>query len=116
MAWVSRMKTAVHFPLEITQLERHPHSAQTFIPLSHTHYLVVVAGSLEDGTPDLDSTRAFIAAPFQGVCFYRGTWHFGLSPLADHAEFFVVMSKAALNTAADDEFIPLGKTCYVELP
>lgn len=115
MAWVSRMPSAVRLPLEITQLERHPHSAQTFVPLSQTPYVVVVAGSFEDGTPDPDSLRAFLAEPLQGVCFHRGTWHFGLSPLTDQAQFFVVMGKATSSAAADDEFVPLGKTCYVEL-
>ena len=114
MAWVSKMKAAVTLPLTIDTLERHLHSAQTFIPLSHTHYLIFVAGNQGDGRPDMHAARAFIAAPSQGVCFHRGTWHFGLSPLADDAEFFVVMSKAFSSAVQDDEFLPLSQTCCIE--
>ncbi|KAI1416188.1 hypothetical protein F5Y13DRAFT_128697 [Hypoxylon sp. FL1857] len=90
------------FPLQI--LERHPYTAQTFIPLgasSKSHYLVIVAPSLPPteaagdlpvptgkdlpgrGLPDLSGLRAFVATGSQAVTYGAGTWHAPMAALGD---------------------------------
>ena len=100
--WVSRLGRAAQLPLPVTQLERHPFTAQTFLPLSQVRYLVVVAPSQPDGAPDLAGLRAFIAGPGQGVVYRLGCWHHGLTVLDAPAEFAVMM--ATSGQGDDDEF------------
>lgn len=102
--WVSSASTPKLFPLRIERVERHPYSAQTFIPLAVSRYLVVVAPDAEDGRPDASRAQAFIAAQGQGVCYGRGVWHHGLTVLDAPAEFAVLMS---VRGEGDDEFVDL---------
>ena len=104
--WVTRVKDSASFPLRIEQLERHPYSAQSFIPLRPTRYLVVVALADARGLPDLESLQAFIAAPHQGVCYRPGIWHHRLTALDAPAEFAVFM--AMTRRKDDDEFHDLS--------
>ena len=97
--WVTRVRERAALPLRIAQLERHPYSAQSFIPLHATRYLVVAAGSDARGLPDIGTMRAFIAAPHQGVCYRPGMWHHRLTALDTPAEFAVIMSM----TGRDDD-------------
>ncbi len=106
-AWVSRLVHAVSLPLQCKVMERHPHSSQSFIPLTCTPYLVMVAPDLESGLPDMANAQAFIASPNQGVCFRTGAWHMGLSPLVAASQFFVFMHKHDTNLSVDDEFLNL---------
>jgi ureidoglycolate lyase len=61
-------------PFDVVTLERHPLSAQLFVPMNASRYLVVVA---EDagGTPNLATLRAFLARPNQGICYRPNVWH-----------------------------------------
>lgn len=106
-AWVSRLEAAVTLPLRVEYLERHAHSAQTFVPLTDTPYLVFVAPSLADGQPDMAAAQAFVASASQGICYRTGTWHFGLSPLRGPCEFLVIMHKSSQAGVQDDEFLSL---------
>lgn len=115
-AWVSKLPARTALPLIVAELERHPHSSQTFVPLTHSAFLVFVAGSHADGSPDLSVAKAFIAQPHQGVCFRRGTWHFGLSPLGDDAQFLVLMNRSSDTAVPDDEFLALQRPCEISLP
>ena len=65
----------------ITGLERHPHSTQTFIPLTVGRWIVLVAPTLPDGSPDLVNARAVVAGPGDAVCIARNAWHAGLTVL-----------------------------------
>ncbi|KAI1336879.1 putative ureidoglycolate hydrolase [Xylariaceae sp. FL0016] len=106
--------------VEVTVLERHPFTSQTFIPLTadgRKRYLVIVAPSLppgerdaklpvpastsaEDGTrlpgrglPDLRGMRAFLAEGHQAVTYGAGTWHapmMALGPRGEAIDFVVV--------------------------
>ena len=109
--WVTRVKESASLPLRIEQLERHPYSAQSFIPLRTTRYLVVVARNNARHLPDLQSVRAFIAAPHQGVCYRPGVWHHRLTALDAPAEFAVLMSMTGRND--DDDFHDLSSTLEV---
>lgn len=85
----------VRLPLTIDQMERHPHSSQTFIPLDVARWLVVVSLSLEPS-----DVRAFVVGPSIGVTIARGVWHHQLTALDRAARFAVLMWK---NDAADDD-------------
>ena len=69
-------------------LERHPFTTQTFIPMGlspddvSTKYLVIVAPTLpaeqqhpQQGPPDTQNLRAFVAHGRQAVTYGSGTWH-----------------------------------------
>jgi len=104
--WVATLLRAVTLPLAVTTMERHPLSAQTFIPLNGRPYLVVVCGAAADGAPDPSTLRAFEAAPDQGVTYAMGVWHHGLAALDAPARFVVCMSFSGQD---DDVFVPLAR-------
>jgi ureidoglycolate lyase len=104
--WIATLQQAVTLPLVVTTLERHPLSAQTFIPLNGCAYVVVVCGAAADGTPDPATLRAFQATPAQGVTYARGVWHHGLAALNAPARFVVCMSFSGRD---DDVFVPLSR-------
>jgi len=112
--WVSRFLTPAKLPLDITFLEHHPFSAQSFIPLTGQRYIVVVAKSHADGTPDLASLRAFVAGPGQGICYHRKVWHYSMSVLDAPAEFAVLMHLTGRND--DDVFLDLPHPIIVRSP
>ncbi len=70
--WVNHVRPAT-LPLVATKLERHSHSSQTFLPLSVSRYVVIVAPSLASGAPDVDAIAGFVAAGTQGITYAAGT-------------------------------------------
>jgi ureidoglycolate lyase len=92
-------------PLRSALLERHAFSSQTFLPLSVSRYLVIVAPPAAGGGPDATQVRAFVAGPGQGITYRAGTWHHGMTVLDRPAEFAVMMWRDG--TKADEEFVPL---------
>ncbi len=111
MMWVSCVETPRRLPLRIERLERHPYSAQTFIPLAVSRYLIVVAPQAEGGQPDTAGLQAFIAASREGVCYRRRVWHHGLTVLDTPAEFAILMS---MRGEGDDEFADLREAVRIE--
>jgi ureidoglycolate lyase len=95
----------VHLPLRVTRMERHPWSAQSFIPMTDARFLVVVAEPAADGTPDPARLAAFIA---QGaaLCYRPNLWHHGMSVLDAGARFVVLMATAG--RPDDDIFADLA--------
>jgi ureidoglycolate lyase len=87
-------------PYTIQVLERHVYSAQFFVPLDVANYVVVVAPTANDGSPDLGAVRAFLAPPNVGVVYAPGTWHAGATVLERPGSFAVLMWR---NDSADDE-------------
>lgn len=81
-------------PIAIRLLERHPLGSQAFMPLSGRPYLVVVAAK---GEFALETLRAFIAAPTQGVNYHRGTWHHFCLALQTSSDFLVIDRRGAGN-------------------
>jgi ureidoglycolate lyase len=84
-----------HQPVEgdivVSKLERHPHSSQTFLPLTSGRWLVLVAPAKANGDPDMEAARAFVADPGDAVCFHRNVWHAGLMVLDKPAEISMMM-------------------------
>jgi len=101
-AWVSRVQAAPPGPAVIQLMERHRYAAQSFVPLTASPYLVVVAPTGADGLPDMERLEAFLATGSQGVCYRVGTWHHGLTVLQGPAEFLVLMGQTGRGD--DDEF------------
>jgi len=73
-------------PIEITLLEKHPCSSQTFLPLICARFLVCVAPALHDGSPDLDGLVALLGTPGQGVSYHRDVWHHPIVALEEPAD------------------------------
>ena len=57
-------------------------------------WLVLVAPSLSDGSPDVAAARAFIAGPEDAVCIGRNVWHAGLTVFDRSAEVGMIMWRA----------------------
>lgn len=74
-------------PFQITLLEKHPCSTQAFLPMVCTRYLVCVAPSLEDGSPDLERLVALRCGPGVGVNYKRDVWHHPILALDGPADF-----------------------------
>lgn len=87
----------VDVPLLATQLERHRHSSQTFLPMDVSRWLVIVSTTLA-----MTDVRAFVVGSGVGVTVGRGIWHHGLTVLDRAASFAVVMWKDGVT---DDEFV-----------
>lgn len=70
--------------LDLTVLERHSYTNQTFVPMGKgageglvdpaNGYLVVVAKNGDDDKPDMGTIRAFIASTAQGIVYKQGIW------------------------------------------
>ncbi len=57
--WVNRLFQTSEFPIYIDVMERHPYSAQTFIPMQAGRCLTVVTHTDINGQPDVNQLRAF---------------------------------------------------------
>lgn len=74
-------------PFTVKLLERHPHSTQAFLPMLCSEFLIIVAPSLPDGTPDIENVRAFVGRSAQGINYKVGVWHHPIVAINDAAEF-----------------------------
>lgn len=112
--WINSLPASDGTPVVITMLERHPLSAQTFIPLTGGPCLSVVAASLPDGQPDFDSLVAFVVPCGLGVCYRRGTWHAGFSSIREAGHVAVI--QAMTDESRDTELVPLPSPRTISLP
>ncbi len=92
------------FPLRISMLERHPLGSQAFMPLNQRPYLVVVAPSLDEHSPDINNIRVFWASASQGVNYACGTWHHPLIALDETSDFLVIDRIGAGHNCDEYEF------------
>ncbi|KAJ8653695.1 allantoicase [Lichtheimia ornata] len=87
---VFRSKPTTELPFTVRLLERHPYSSQAFMPMTHGQtrgYLVIVCLSKEDGSPDIDTMKAFIASSTQGINYRQNTWHHPMVALDGVTDF-----------------------------
>ncbi|AJY44752.1 ureidoglycolate lyase [Martelella endophytica] len=75
------------FPYQVDMMERHPLGSQSFSPLGHHPFLVVVAED-HGGTPA--TPRVFRAEGGQGVNYRPNVWHHPLMALGEETDFLVV--------------------------
>jgi ureidoglycolate lyase len=78
----------VQFPLQLSEVERHPLGSQAFMPMGEIPFLIVVAANAADGQPG--EAFAFLSDGRQGVNYARGTWHHPLLSLGKISDFLVV--------------------------
>ncbi|MEY8117840.1 ureidoglycolate lyase [Falsihalocynthiibacter sp. BN13B15] len=89
-------------PATIDQMERHPHAAQTFVPMDVSRYVVVVTPTGEDGAPLCDQALGFEMPGSLGVIYHPGVWHMGAMVLDRAGHFAVLMWRGG--PLPDDEF------------
>lgn len=112
--WISSAAATGNLPMRLTALERHPFSAQSFVPLDPGRYLVIVCAAAPDGQPDLTTLHAFLAHGRQSVTFARNVWHHSMTVLDAGMEFAVAMGMTGRGD--DDVFQDLGATVTIVAP
>ncbi|MCJ1321176.1 Ureidoglycolate lyase [Xylographa vitiligo] len=97
---------------DLTVVERHPYTTQTFTPMgldpddTINAYLVVVTPTVpssksDAGTPDTANVRAFLACGSQAVTYGAGTWHAPMIVIGSRDISFVVTQY--MNGVTDDD-------------
>lgn len=111
----------------ITHIERHPYTSQTFIPTSlspdeDTFYLVISAPTLKGQTingiidpPDLSKVEAFVARGDCAVTYEAGTWHSPMAVIGKRRVDFVVYQWMNGVTGDDCELCAVGGEVKVDL-
>jgi len=105
-----------HQPLErvrVRTVERHPHCAQTFIPMVESRHLVVVALSDPDGTLSIPTLRAFITNGRQGVSYRKAVWHFAFTAIDSDSEVAVMLGTTG--NEDDTEYTELDDDILIAL-
>ncbi|MGB0694494.1 MAG: ureidoglycolate lyase [Rhodospirillaceae bacterium] len=87
-------------PIALTMMERHPLSAQAFLPMVPDPWLVVVADP-DQGVDRPGALRAFLALGHQGVVYHPGVWHHPLLVLRP-ASLFLVVDRAGPGANCDE--------------
>jgi len=90
------------WPFEISVLERHEFSSQSFMPAQVHTWLIVVAPNNAEGKPDLDRVKAFVADNSQGITYLPNIWHHELTVFEAPARFHIFMWRD--QTSGDEEF------------
>ncbi len=98
-------------PLTVTEIERHLHSSQAFIPLDVARFLVLVCPSGADGGPDLGRLHAFIANGGQAINYDIGTWHHAMTALDRPATFAMLVWEDGSD--GDCEFVAVERPLAV---
>lgn len=102
-AGISVMRaTPYALPMRAAFLERHPLSSQAFMPLTPTHFLVVVAPPGPE--VKLADVRAFVCRPGQGVNYAPGVWHHML--LATEPCDFLIVDRIGAGPNCDEFYFP----------
>ena len=96
--------------LRAAEAERHPHSAQMFVPMSVDRYLVVVWKEHPERSP---SPSVFVAGPRDVVVYKPGVWHHGIIAVAGDALFASAMWRTRGGT--DAEFLTLPAPLDIDL-
>lgn len=77
----------------VTQIERHNHTPEAFIPIIDSSVLIVAP----PGELDLNRMRAFVLEPGRGVLLKEGTWHWAPFPLSQTAQFLLVLRRETVD-------------------
>ena len=112
--WISSAAATGSLPMHLNALERHPFSAQSFVPLDPGRYLVIACEPGIDGQPDLQTLRAFRADGRQSVTFSRNVWHHSMTVLDAGMEFAVAMGMTGRGD--DDVFQDLAAAVTIVAP
>ena len=97
-------------PLRLSQVERHPHAAQVFLPVDVGRYLVTVMAAQSGGSPDPAQTLCFLMPGTLGVIYHPGVWHAGATVLDKTGHFAVLMQRGAADDDVLADIAPLTLT------
>lgn len=100
-------------PWYLHTLERHPYSAQSFVPVQGTRYLAAVCPSAADGTPDIDGLTAFVAKGTQAVNYNPNVWHVPHMVLAGPGMF--IMLRWDCGNSEDTEYYSVEPALHLYL-
>jgi ureidoglycolate lyase len=106
-------KASTQTPYRVTQLERHFHSTQTFIPIEVGRWVVIVAPYASNGGPDATRCLGFLMRGDQGVTYGMKTWHAPLVVLDQIGRFISLIWRDG--AADDEEFVTLPEILEVTL-
>lgn len=120
-------KTAYGSVWDVSVLEKHPRTTQTFVPLGATtgktsayhkgSYLVIVALSNDNGEPDLGTLRAFLAMPNQSVTYGINVWHHGTLTVDSEISYAAIESTTPALPEADIAlYKPGGVIAKITIP
>jgi len=93
-------------PLEVTQLEMHNNSSQTFIPLNAQPFIIIVG-------IDPKHLNAFISNDHQGITLKAGIWH--CSPLPTKKSVFFALLHRSPEVDLNNQTINLPTTINLKL-
>lgn len=99
-------------PLSLTLVEHHPHSAQAFVPMDVSRYLVTVMPPDANGGPDPSRSLAFLMPGNLGIVYRPCAWHAGITVL-DRPGYFAVLM---LRGHDDDDVFASIPAIGVDLP
>ncbi|MHA1567589.1 MAG: ureidoglycolate lyase [Alphaproteobacteria bacterium] len=74
-------------PFAIEEMEQHPYSTQTFLPLAAARYMIVVCAAGQNGLPDPAAMHAFVVGQQVGISYRVGIWHHAIMALDQPARF-----------------------------
>ena len=109
---IAVIEDVARLPFTASQMERHQFSSQTFIPLDASRWIVAVAPHAEEGGPETQHLRAFLAEADQGITYSADVWHHPLTVLEQPATFAVLMWRDG--TSADEDFVTLAEPIRFE--
>ncbi|MFJ3046792.1 ureidoglycolate lyase [Herbaspirillum chlorophenolicum] len=112
--WVNRIPKVGGSPVRVDEMESHPYSAQTFVPMQQGRCLVVVAPPDGNGRPDLAGMRAFLTEGGQGVTYRPHVWHYTFSSVDGPNEVVVIMGYSGRGD--DTVVVRLDEPVDVPLP
>ncbi|MFN4278039.1 MAG: ureidoglycolate lyase [Ferrovibrio sp.] len=98
-------------PFALRLFERHPFSAQAFIPIDVAGYLVTVCPDDGTGQPDPSRAVSFMAGPDQAIVYAAGAWHHPMVALQRPGRFAIVMWTTGDD--GDEELVPLAAPMQV---
>jgi ureidoglycolate lyase len=99
-------------PMLAPKMERHPHSAQMFLPIAVERYLVVVAPD-RGGAPDPAGARAFVVPGDLGIVYAIDRWHCPMRVLESRGSFVVLMAMSG--TERDEAWAELPEPLEIEI-
>jgi len=92
-------------PMEVRWMERHFKHTQTFIPLSGSPFVVVMAPPNDKELPDLDRVEALLFDGSAGLTMRIGTWHEFPFPLKDNSNLIVILRREATEGLMKDNVV-----------
>ena len=80
-------------PLALSLFERHPEAAQSFLSISVSRFLLVVAPPDADGLPDATRARAFVGHAGTGLSYRPNQWHTPILALGQAGDLAMLMAE-----------------------